>query len=94
MSQLVPAEEIEGIVGVTRHATQHWGRAVSAEQTVYILHSQECLDDPEWGLQDCPYSRALDQGIDTADWDLDEPVPVIIRNGSHQDWLVGKKNTP
>ena len=44
MSNLVPAEDIERIVGAQRHASRHYGRAVSAEQTVYILHSQQCKD--------------------------------------------------
>lgn len=65
MSDLVDPTEIETIVGVSRHTTEHWGRAVSAEQTVYILHSQECRDSGI-DLRECPYSVALDRGIE--DW--------------------------
>lgn len=32
MSDLVPAEDIEQIVGRARHATMHVGRAVSSKQ--------------------------------------------------------------
>lgn len=62
MAELVPADQIEGIVGVDRHATEHWGRAVSAEETVYILHSQECQDS-DVDLRRCPFTLALDRGI-------------------------------
>jgi hypothetical protein len=65
VSQIVPAEQIETIVGVKRQATEHWGRAVSAEETVYILHSQECKDSTP-DLRECPFSIALDRGIDSA----------------------------
>jgi hypothetical protein len=54
MSALVPATDIERIVGVDRHATDHWGRAVSAEQTVYILHAAECLASGI-DLRDCNF---------------------------------------
>jgi hypothetical protein len=88
VADLVPAQDIERIVGVQRHSTEHWGRAVSAEQRVYILHSQECLDDPDWGLQDCLFSLALDQGIDLADWVEDVPVRLDIKSDARRDWLI------
>lgn len=62
MSERVPTDRIEEIVGVERHATEHYGRAVSTEQTVYILHSQECKDTTP-DLRKCPFSIALDRGI-------------------------------
>lgn len=43
MTERVPADEIENIVGRKRSVKDHYARAVSAEQTVYILHSRECL---------------------------------------------------
>lgn len=85
MSDLVPSDQIEGIVGTSRRPTEHWGRAVSATQTVYVLHSQECLDTG-WDVRDCPYSRALDAGIDPSEWTEDEPVRLGILDGR----LVGK----
>ena len=77
MSDLVPADQIEGIVGASRHATDHIGRAVSAEQTVYILHSCTCLDSGI-DLRDCPYSVALDRGIRPAEWVEDSPRRLEI----------------
>ena len=78
MSARVPADQIEQIVGVERHATRHYARAVSAEQVVYILHPDECramYDD----LRDCPWSLALDRGIDERDWSGHEDTAVIAR---------------
>lgn len=79
MSDLVPPDQIESIVGANRHTVQHLARAVSAEQTAYVLHSQRCLNSGV-DLRECPYSIALDRGIDLADWDgfLDRPVVVTI----------------
>lgn len=79
MSERVPSDQIEVIVGVKRHPTEHWGRAVSTEQMVYILHSQECLDS-DIDLRDCRYSLALDNGINPAVWTLDQPVRVLARH--------------
>lgn len=87
MTDIVPAQDIERIVGVPRRQTEHWGRAVSAEQTVYILHSQECLADP-FDLRDCEFSTALDQGIDPAEWVEDVPVPLAVRSNARRDWLI------
>ncbi len=79
MTNLVPPAEIEGIVGVPRHATEHWARAVSAEQQVYVLHSAQCRDSGI-DLRCCAFSIALDRGIDLGDWDgvEDTAVPVMI----------------
>lgn len=77
MSRLESADEIEAIVGANRHATDHLGRAVSAEQRVYVLHSDECrargID-----LRDCEYSIALDRGIDLSIWGDFEDRPVTL----------------
>lgn len=64
MSDLVDAADIEKIVGAKRHPAVHIGRAVTAEQTVYILHSAECRDSGR-DLRECPYSIALDKGIES-----------------------------
>lgn len=85
MSDLVPASEIERIVGVDRHPTEHWGRAVSDEQTVYILHSAACLASGI-DLRQCDYSVALDNGIELTDWAGREDQPV--RLGFDDGWLV------
>lgn len=78
MADVVPADQIEEIVGVVRHPTRHLGRAVSDEERVYILHSRECRDSTP-DLRHCPYSRALDLGIDPSAWPLDTPVELSIR---------------
>lgn len=77
MSDLVDPGAIERIVGVPRHASDHYARAISAEQTVYILHSQACKGSGI-DLRDCPFSLALDDGITSSDWVGHEDRPVIV----------------
>ena len=77
MSEIVPREHIESIVGSPRQKYLHMARAVSAEQTVYILHSFECLDTYR-DLRDCPYSIALDEGINEDLWPQDVCVEAAI----------------
>ena len=67
MTERVPADEIENIVGRKRSVKDHYARAVSAEQTVYVLHSRECLA-MHADLRECPWSLALDRGIDLSEW--------------------------
>lgn len=76
MTELAPAD-IERIVGARRHPVYHYGRAVSAEQVVYILHSQDCLDSGR-DLRQCRYSKALDRGINTDEWAGLEDTPVRL----------------
>ncbi len=76
MSDLV--SNIENVVGCKRHPTAHIGRAVSSEQVVYIMHSQECVDSGI-DLRECPYSVALDEfGIDDGEWNGLEDRPVLL----------------
>ena len=86
MTKPVDSERIEDIVGYPRRIYQHTGRAVSDEQTFYILHSYTCLDRYK-DLTQCPYSKALDKGVlfDTAD------APQLLRVES--GWLVGSDFT-
>lgn len=77
MSDLVPAEDIERIVGVARHPTEHYARAVSAEQRVYILHSQNCKNSGR-DLRTCGFSVALDSGIEVAAWKGHEDNAVRV----------------
>ncbi|WP_439030252.1 hypothetical protein [Gordonia terrae] len=81
MTDLVPSAEIERIVGVPRHDTKHLARAVSATQTVFVLHSRECLDSGI-DLRVCRYSLALDRGIQEDIWSrhCDTPVEIRIRD--------------
>lgn len=79
MTELVDPSEIERIVGFERHPTRHYARAVSVEQIVYILHSHACKDSG-MDLRECPFSQALNNGIDEYDWsDMeDQAVRVTI----------------
>lgn len=83
MSQVVPHTEIEDIVGVKRHPTEHWGRGVLAENRFYILHSAECFLGSE-DLTECPYSRAMDLGILPIDFIALEESPVRLAIGDGQ----------
>jgi hypothetical protein len=77
MSNLVPAEDIERIVGTARHYQAHYGRAVSSEQTVYILHSKRCRGSGI-DLRACRFSVALDRGINPEAWVGHEDVPIAL----------------
>jgi hypothetical protein len=77
MSDIVPAADIERIVGASRHHAAHYGRAVSTEQTVYILHSKDCLDSGI-DLRECLFSVALDNGISMDRWAEFEDTPVEL----------------
>ncbi|HEY7822664.1 MAG TPA: hypothetical protein VIG24_07530 [Acidimicrobiia bacterium] len=77
MTDIVPVNQIERIVGTKRHPTRHIARAVSSEQRVYILHSGDCWEQCG-DLRDCAYSVSLDEaGIDLGIWV--EDVPVFVR---------------
>jgi len=76
VSNLVPASDIERIVGAVRHEADHYGRAVSSEQTVYVLHSKWCRDSGI-DLRECRYSLALDRGIYDL-WAGFEDAPVVL----------------
>mgnify|MGYP003608169642 CR=1 FL=1 len=77
MSELEAAGKIEGIVGAKRHPIQHIARAVSAEQRVYVLHSEQCAASGI-DLRECAYSVALDEGIDLGEWQGSEDQPVVL----------------
>ncbi len=77
MSNLVNPDEIERIVGAKRHPVQHLGRADSFEEIVYILHGEKCKDSGV-DLRECPFSVALDRGIDLADWGDFQDRAVVL----------------
>lgn len=79
MSRLESTETIEATVGAPRQENIHLGRAVSAEQRVYVLHSQQCVDTGR-DLRACAYSVALDEGIDLGIWEnyQDRAVELAI----------------
>ena len=80
MSDIVSASKIEAIVGAKRHPTRHIARAVSAEQTVYVLHPEACLRFHRADLRECKFSRALDNGIEkvSSSWMHVQDVPVVV----------------
>jgi hypothetical protein len=92
MTNLVPADQIERLVGARRHPLAHLGRAVSAEQTVYILHSHACKDSGI-DLRACDYSRALDRGIDPIDWQHHHLDRVVTLQHAH-GWLMPDPDGP
>jgi hypothetical protein len=87
MSNLVPKEHIEQLVGIKRHPTIHYGMADSEDGMVYILHSQACRDMMN-DLRECPYSVAMDWGIDRAEWIEDRPVVLSILD----NYLIGNQD--
>nr|DAI83567.1 MAG TPA: hypothetical protein [Caudoviricetes sp.] len=95
MTELVPSEEIEALVGAHRHGSVHLGRAVNATQTVYILHSRECVDSGG-DLRECSYSKALDVGIDVTVWRGEEDRCVVLglRCDGHDVRLVPAYASP
>ena len=80
MTRLEDPDRVEAIVGALRDPDQHIARAVSDEQRVYILHSHQCVESGR-DLRPCPYSLALDAGIDPDSWTEDEAVFVKIDHG-------------
>ncbi len=74
----MPADDIEQIVGAPRARNLHLGRAVSEDQRVYILHSQQCIDSGR-DVRECTFSRAMDNGIDVDYWWLGcEDIAVVL----------------
>jgi hypothetical protein len=80
MTDLVPADQIERIVGIERHPTLHFGRAVADTETFYILHSRKCKDSG-LDLRQCKFSLALDQSLDIVCGWPDEVVRLGICRG-------------
>ena len=78
MSERVPARDIERIVGVKRHQSQHIIRGDYATGRALILHPHNCL--ARWDdLRDCSWSLALDRG--DAWLPDDKPHYVRVRDG-------------
>lgn len=78
MTEQVPADRIEELVGIDRHPTLHYARIDTESDRVFILHSGLCLSRRD-DLRTCPYSRALDKGIDLLAWGGLEDVTVVVR---------------
>lgn len=84
MTIQIPAEVALDVVGVDRHPIEHWGKAVSAERLLYILHSESCVEARD-DLTECIYSKALDNGIDLERWQghFDKAALLVI-----EDWRL------
>ena len=80
MSRIETPDKTMQIVGRDRHETEHYGRAVSAEERVYILHSRECFESGR-DLRQCEFSIAMDLGIDLDRWVEDQTVLLEIEDG-------------
>lgn len=76
MTDIVPADQIETLVGARRHPTEHIARGDTATGRVYILHSAKCRLRYR-DLRDCPWSLALDQ--QNLWCPPDEPVLVRLK---------------
>lgn len=79
MSELADPKRIEAVVGVKR-ASVHVARIVTTEERLYILHSHACVVQRR-DLRECPYSLALDKGIDPEVWVGHHDVPICITIG-------------
>lgn len=88
MSALVPAAQIEEIVGAKRRPDEHLGRLVTSDRgpTMYILHSQSCVDHGA-DLRGCRYSLALDRTDRVDMWPRDVPVVLITIAGQLSWWV-------
>ena len=67
MTDKVPPQKIEQIVGAPRQESVHLAKWDLDSDTVYILHSRECLKREE-DLRNCVYSLMLDFGLDSFYW--------------------------
>ncbi len=74
MTDRVPADRIEALVGAQRHQREHIIRGDYNTGRAYILHPTECLDRYS-DLRDCPWSLALDR----ADVWLSSDEPSFVR---------------
>jgi hypothetical protein len=84
MTDKVPTEDIEEIVGIKRHPTIHYGKAISDTAVFFILHSQRCFNSTP-DLRKCEFSLALDNGVQ---FPVEDETLVL---GIHVEYLVGFK---
>ncbi|MBS3177722.1 MULTISPECIES: hypothetical protein [unclassified Pseudoclavibacter] len=82
MSDLVPQDAIEIIVGAERHEALHIARMVSGEEVIYVLHSRSCLvtrEELKIDLRECPYAKTTDKGLKLEDWKDCSDRAVVVR---------------
>lgn len=85
MTERVPADQIEEIVGAPRQLGHHLGRLIGPEGggNLFILHSARCRDALA-DLRECHYSLILDHyGVSPCWWEgmRDRPVRLGIMPG-------------
>lgn len=90
MTELVPADEIEDLVGHKRHARAHYVRLDFGEETAYILHSKLCIDSGI-DLRQCEFSLALDRGVDPSEWGFEAEI-AKVREGKLCPMVIGNSN--
>lgn len=81
MPEPIPATEVETLVGIQRHATDHYARSDSKARRTYVLHSKECLSEADdLPAADCVFSAAQDLGIDevASEWEGCEDQPLKV----------------
>lgn len=80
MTDIVPSEDIESIVGTYRRRYAHIGYADSNTGTFYILHSEICKETCS-DLRDCDYSIVLDKNNINVTL-LDKPAYIMLDEGT------------
>lgn len=80
MTNLVPVDQIEAIVGAKRQTSFHLGCDSRSEEAFFILHSQDCKDSGI-DLRECEFSLALDRGIIPEEFRRDVPYRLRIVDG-------------
>lgn len=83
MSKKVDPSAIEKIVGAPRNRKAHFGKLMSDEDRMYIMHSHECVRDNE-DLRQCKFSLAMDRNMPEAIWNkyADKTVLLGVMEGA------------
>jgi len=77
MSNLVNSKEIEEIIGAPRNRKAHFGKLITAEDKIYIMHSYECVFKNE-DLRQCEFSKAMDHSTPEKLWNKFEDKTVLL----------------
>ncbi|MDQ1113971.1 hypothetical protein QE418_003419 [Microbacterium testaceum] len=80
MSEIQDSDVVEATVGTERREDEHLGRAVTAEERMYVLHSRQCIESGI-DVRACAFSAALDRGIDERVWRDHMDTPVVLAIG-------------
>ena len=87
MSEVQDAAVVQAAVGAERREGEHLGRVVSAEERVYVLHSERCIESGI-DVRKCAFSAALDRGLDEHVWRNHTDTPVVLAIGGALGDLV------